>query len=45
MRKVSLERYYFILYTDALILKMSKMALNTFCDKTLHIFCFEFCYD
>ena len=37
MRKVSLERYYFILYDGALTLKMSKMALNSFCDKTLHI--------
>ena len=37
MRKVSLERYYFVLYDGALTLKMSKMALNPFCDKTLHI--------
>ena len=39
MRKVSLERYYFVLdlYNGALTLKMSKMALNPFCDKTLHI--------
>ena len=37
MRKVSLERYYFVLYDGALTLKMSKMALNSFCDKTLHI--------
>ena len=36
MRKVSLERYYFVLYDGALTLKMSKMALNSFCDKTLH---------
>ena len=35
MRKVSLERYYFVLYDDALTLKMSKMAFNSFCDKTL----------
>ena len=37
MRKVSL---YFILYNGALSLKISKMALNSFCDKTLH---FEIC--
>ena len=37
MRKVSLERYYFVLYDGALTLKMSKMALNSFCDETLHI--------
>ena len=37
MRKVSLERYYFVLYDGALTLKMSKMALNSFCDKTLHV--------
>ena len=37
MRKVSLERYYFVLYDGALTLKMSKMALNSFCDKTLQI--------
>ena len=36
MRKVSLERYYFVLYDGAVTLKMSKMALNSFCDKTLH---------
>ena len=36
MSNVSLERYYFVLYDGALTLKMSKMALNTFCDKTLH---------
>ena len=36
MRKVSLERYYFVLYVGALTLKMSKMTLNPFCDKTLH---------
>ena len=36
MRKVSLERYYFVLYNGALTLNMSKMALNQFCDKTLH---------
>ena len=34
MRKVSLERYYFVLYNHgALTLKMSKMALNPFCNK------------
>ena len=38
MRKVSLERYYFVLYDCALTSKMSKMALKSFCDKTLHIF-------
>ena len=37
MRKVSLERNYLVLYDGALTLKMSKMALNSFCDKTLHI--------
>ena len=38
MRKVSLERYYFVLYDGTLTLKISKMALNSFCDKTLHMF-------
>ena len=33
MRKVSLKRYYFVLYDGALTLKMSRMALNPFCDK------------
>ena len=33
MRKVSLETI--VLYDGALTLKMSKMALNSFCDKTL----------
>ena len=37
MRKVSIERYYFVLYDGAFTLKMSKMALNQFCNKTLHI--------
>ena len=37
MSNVSLERYYFVLYDGALTLKMSKMALNAFCDKTLHL--------
>ena len=37
MRKVSSERYYFVLYDGALTLKMSKMVLNSFCDKSLHI--------
>ena len=37
MRKVSLERYYFVLYNGALTLKMSKMVLNPFCDKTLQL--------
>ena len=36
MSNVSLERYYFVLYDGALTLKMSKMALNAFWDKTLH---------
>ena len=36
MSNVSLERYYFVLYDGVLTLKMSKMALNAFCDKTLH---------
>ena len=34
MRKVSLERYYLVLYDCALA---SKMALKSFCDKTLHM--------
>ena len=38
MSNVSLERYYFVLYDGALTLKMSKMVLNAFCDKTLHLF-------
>ena len=33
MRKVSLERHYFVLYDGTLTLKKSKMALNSFCDK------------
>ena len=37
MSNVSLERYYFVLYDGALTLKMSKMVLNPFCDKTLHM--------
>ena len=37
MRNVSLERYYFVLYDGALSLKISKMALNSFCNKTLQI--------
>ena len=37
MKKVSLELYYFVLYDGALSLNMSKMALNLFCDGTLHI--------
>ena len=39
MRKVSLERYYFVLYDGALTLKMSKMSLGPFCDETLHLYC------
>ena len=38
MRKVSLERYYFVLYDGALTLQTSKMTLNPFCDKTLQWF-------
>ena len=38
MSNVSLERYYFVLYDGALTLKISKMALNAFCDKTLPIY-------
>ena len=38
MRKVSLERYYFVLYDCALTSKMSKMALKSFFDKTLQLF-------
>ena len=37
MRKVSWERYYFVLNDGALTLKMSKMALNLFCDITLQM--------
>ena len=37
MRKVSLEIYYFVLYDGALTVKISKMALNSFCDETIHI--------
>ena len=37
MRKVSLERYYFVLYDCALTSKISKMALKSFCDKTIWI--------
>ena len=36
MEKVSLERYYFVLYDGALTLKDVKMVLNSFCDKTLN---------
>ena len=47
MRKVSLERYYFVLYDYySLTSKISKMALKSFCNKTLHIFLSEaFKYD
>ena len=41
MSNVSLERYYFVLYDGALTLKMSKMALNAFCDKTLHVHVYQ----
>ena len=37
MSNGSLERYYFVLYDGALTLKLSKIALNAFCYKTLHI--------
>ena len=37
MRKVSLERYYFVLYNCALTSKISKMALKSFYDKTLQM--------
>ena len=36
MRKVSLEMYYFRSYDGALALKMSKTALNSFCDKLFY---------
>ena len=37
MKKVSLERFYFVLYDGALTLKMLEMALDPFCNKTLHM--------
>ena len=37
MSYVSFERHIFVLYDGALTLKISKMALNPFCDETLHI--------
>ena len=37
MRKVSLERYYLVLYDCALTSKIPKMALKSFCDKTLQM--------
>ena len=46
MRKVLLERYYFVLYDGALTLKKLKMALNSFWDRILHnvlIFFVLFC--
>ena len=43
MSNVSLERYYVVLHDGARTLKMSKMALNAFCDKTLQrIFLIQF---
>ena len=45
MSNVSLERYYFVLYDGALTLKMSKMALNAFCDKTLQVIIKFHCTD
>ena len=44
MSNVSLERYYFVLYDGALTSKMSKMALNAFCNKTLQIVIVRICY-
>ena len=42
MWKVSLERYYFVLYDGAITLKISKMAFNSFCDwKNLFIYHFD----
>ena len=38
MSKVPFKMYYFVLYDGVLTLKMSKMALNPFCDKTLQMF-------
>ena len=43
MSNVLLERYYFVLYDGALTLKISKMALNGFCDKTLHLLSWTYC--
>ena len=37
MSYVSFERQYFVLHDGALTSKMSKMALNQFCDETLQI--------
>ena len=37
MSYVSFERQHFVLYDGALALKMSKMALNPFCDETLKL--------
>ena len=37
MSKVSLERYHFVLYGGVLTLKISKMALNPYCNKTLQL--------
>ena len=37
MRKVSLERNYFVLYDGALTVQISKMAFNLFCNETLHM--------
>ena len=44
MRKVSLEMYYFVLYDCAITSQMSKMALKSFCDKTLHIYIYIYIY-
>ena len=39
MRSIKASYYYLLLlYDGALTLKMSKMALNPFCDKTIHIY-------
>ena len=34
---ISLERYYFVLYDGALTLKMLKIVLNPFCNKTSYL--------
>ena len=38
VRKVSFEGYCFVLYDCALISEILKMALESFCDETLHLF-------
>ena len=44
MRKVSLERYYFVLYDGVLTLKIAKITLNSFCDKTIYIHVYIYIY-